>query len=60
MGEPKTSDHIQIKTMGTNPSQEPLAPTKALYQDLKKMHVSFAFKIKLKSQNLERRGIKDQ
>ena len=56
----KTSDHIEMKIKMPNPSQEPLAPTKAPYQDLKDMSILCTFKIKMESQNLEYRCIKDQ
>ena len=59
MGKSKTSDYIQIKIKMRNPSQEPPAPTKAPYQDLKDMDVLCTFKIKIESQNLEYRCIKD-
>ena len=47
VGVSKTSDHIQIKIKVSNPSQEPPAPTKVPYQDLKDMDVLCTFKIKI-------------
>ena len=49
----KTSDHTQIKIKMQNPSQEPLASSKAPYEDLKDMDVLCIFKIKIESQNSE-------
>ena len=49
----KTGDHIQIKIKMSNPSQEPLTPTKALNQDLKDMDILCTIKIKIESQNPE-------
>ena len=46
IGLPKTSDHIQIKVMMPNSSQEPLASSKAPNQDLKDINVLCTFKIK--------------
>ena len=60
MGVPKTSDHIQINIRMPNPSQEPPASSKAPNQDLKDMDILCIFKIKIYSQNLEHRCIKDQ
>ena len=57
MGVSKTSNHIKIKIMMPNPSQEPQAPSKAPNQDLKDMDVVCTFKIKIESQNWV---IKDQ
>ena len=37
MGEPKTSDHIQINIKIPNPGQEPPASSKTLNEDLKYM-----------------------
>ena len=50
MGEPKTSDHIQIKFKIPNPRQEPSAYSKAPNEDLKDMDVLCTFKIKIESQ----------
>ena len=60
MGVPKTSDRIQIKIQMPNPSQKPLASSKAPNQDLKDMDVLCIFNIKIESQNSEHRCIKDQ
>ena len=56
-GVSKTSDHIHIKIKMLNPSQEPPAPTKAPYQDIKDMDVLCTFKIKIENQNSEYRCI---
>ena len=53
MGVSKTSDHIQIKIMMPNPSQEPPVSSKAPNKDLKDMNVLCTFKIKTESQSLE-------
>ena len=55
-----TSDHIQIKIKMPNPSQEPLASSKAPNEDLKDMDVLCTFEIKIESQNLDHGFIKDQ
>ena len=60
LGVSKTSDHIQIKIKLPNPSQEPLASSKAQNEDLKEMDVLCSFKIKKESQNSEHGCIKDQ
>ena len=60
IGVSKTNDHIQIKIKMPNPSQEPPASSKAPNEDLKDMDVLCTFKIKIESQNLEHRYIKDQ
>ena len=60
MGEPKTSDNIQIKIKIPNPSQERPASSKAPNQDLKDMDVLCNFKIKTDSQNFEHGCTKDQ
>ena len=52
--------HIQIKIKMQNPSQEPLASSKAPNQDLKDMDVLCTFKIKIESQNSEYVCSKDQ
>ena len=52
MGISETSDHIQIKFNMPNPSQEPVAPSKAPKEDLNDMYVLCTFKIKIESQNL--------
>ena len=49
----KTQDHIQIKIVMPNPSQEPPASSKAPNEDLKDIDVLCTFKIKIESQNLE-------
>ena len=43
-----------------NPSKEPPASSKASYEDLKDMDVLCTFKIRIESQNLDHRCIKDQ
>merc|ERR1712081_131794 len=55
----KVSDHIQIQIKMSNPSREPTAYDKIPNEDLKDMDVLCAFKIKIKSQNLDHRYIKD-
>ena len=60
MGIAKTSDHIQIKTKLSNPSQEPLASSKAENKDLKDIDVLCAFKIKIESQKSDHGCIKHQ
>ena len=59
MGVSKTSDHIQIKIEIANPSQEPLASSKAPNQDLKDIFLLCTLKIKIEIQNLDV-CIKDQ
>ena len=51
IGVPKTSDYIGIKIKMQNPSQEPQAASKNLYQDLRDMDVLFTFKFKIKMPN---------
>ena len=58
MGVSKTSDYIQIKIKMPNPSQEPPAPTKAPYKDLKDMDVLCTFKITLQSNNCDQGSVK--
>ena len=53
MGLSKTSDHIQIKIKSSNPSQEPLASSKAPNQDFKDMGTFCTFKIKVENQHFE-------
>ena len=60
MGASQISDHIQIKIKMPNTSQEPPAPIKTSYEDLKDMDVLCTFKIKIESKNLEYRCIQDQ
>ena len=60
MGLPKTCDHIQIKIMMQNSSQEPPAFYKAKNEDLDNMDVFGNFKIKIESQILYHWCIKDQ
>ena len=55
-----TSDHIQIKIKGQNPSQEPPAFSKAPDEDLQDMDVLFTLKVEVVSQYLEHGCIKDQ
>ena len=56
----KTSDHIEIKIMIPNLSQDPPASSKAPNEDLKDMDVLGTFKIKLESQNSKHECTKDQ
>ena len=49
----KTTDHIQMIIKMLNPSQEPLASSKAPNEDLKDVDVLCTFKIKIKSQKLD-------
>ena len=58
-GEPKTSDHIQIKIKMPNPSQEPPESSKAPNKDFKDKDVLCTFKIKIESQNVNNGCIKD-
>ena len=51
MGVPKISDHIQINIRMANPSQEPLASSKAPNQDLNDIDVLCNLKIRIGSQN---------
>ena len=60
MGVSKTSVHMQIKIKMQNPSQAPLAPSKAPNKDLKNMDDLCTFKIMLESQNLDHGCIQDQ
>ena len=60
MGISKTSDHIQIKVKMLNPSQEPLASSKAQNEKLKDMDVLCTFKFKIEIQNLDHGYIKGQ
>ena len=55
-----TSDHIQIKSMMPNPSQEPPASSKAKNQDLKEIDDLCTFKMKIESKNFYQGYIKDQ
>merc|ERR1712081_122350 len=59
IGISKTSDHIQIKSMMPNPSQEPPASSKAPIEDLKDMDVLCTFKIKIESKNSDHGCVKD-
>ena len=54
-----TSEHNEIKVKMRNPSQEPPASSIAPNGDLKDRDVLCAFKIKIESQNLDHRYIKD-
>ena len=45
----KTGDHIENKIKIPNPSQDPLAPSKALNEDLKDKAVLCTLKIKIES-----------
>ena len=60
MGVPKTSDSIQINIRMPNPSQDPLASSKAKNEELKDMVVLCTFKIKIDSQNFAQRCTKAQ
>ena len=60
MDETKTNDNIIFNIKVQNPSQEPLASSKAPYQDLKGMDVLYIFIIKIGSQNSEYGWNKDQ
>ena len=60
IGVSKTGDHIKNKIRIPNPSQELLAPSKALNEDLKDNDVLCTFKINILRQNLEYGCIKDQ
>ena len=60
MGATKSSDHIQIKIKMSNLSQKPPASSKTLNQDLGDLGALSIFQIKIESQNLEHRCIKDQ
>ena len=60
LGVPKTSDHIKIKIVISNLSQEPPEPSKAPNQDFKDIDVLSTFKIKIESQNLDHGSIKHQ
>ena len=59
MGVSKIRDHIQLKIKMPNPNQEPSASSKAPNEYLKDMDVLCNFKIKIESQNLDYRFIKD-
>ena len=59
IGISKTSDYIQIKIKMPNPSQESPASFKAPNDDLNDMDVLCTFNIKIGSQNLDLRCIKD-
>jgi len=59
MSVPKTSDHIQVNIRMPNPSQEHPASSKAPNEDLKDMDVLCTFKIRIESQYLEYKCIKD-
>ena len=60
MGVLKTIDHIQINIKMPNSSQEPLASFNSKKLVLKDMDALCTFKIKIESQNIEFRCIKDQ
>merc|ERR1711954_214436 len=59
IGVPKASDQICIKIKMPNLSQESPVSSKATNHDLKDMYILCTFKIKIESQNSERRCIKD-
>ena len=56
----KTCDYLKIKIKMPNPSQEPQLFSNATYQDLKNLDVLCTFKIKIKSQSLNHRYVRDQ
>ena len=60
MGEPKTSDHIQIKFKIPNSSQEPQFSSKAPNEDFKDTDVICTFKIRTENQNFEYGCLEDQ
>ena len=60
MGEPKTTDHIQIKIKVPNQSQEHPVSSKAPTLDLEDMNVLCTLKIQIESQNSDNEPIKDQ
>ena len=60
MGEPKTSDHIEIKIKISKSTQEPPASSKATNQDLKDIDVLCSFKIKIELKNSDHGCIIDQ
>ena len=49
MGVSQTTDHIQIKIKMPNPSQEPLASSKAQNWDLSDIDILSTLKIKMES-----------
>ena len=56
----KTFDHIQINIKMPNPSQEPVASSKAPNEDFEDMDDLCIFKIKIESKNLDHGCIKDK
>ena len=60
MGVSKTIDHIQIKIMMPNPSQESQDSSQPQNEDLKDMDALCIFKMKIESQNSDHGYIKDQ
>ena len=54
------SGHIQIKVNISNSSQKPPLASQYQSKDLKDLYFLCTFKIKIESQNLENRRIKDQ
>ena len=60
MGVSKTNNHIQIKIMMPNPSQETPVSSKAPNQDVQDMDVLCTLKIKVESQNWDHGYTKDQ
>ena len=60
MAVPKANDHIQIKIKIPIPSQDPPVLPKTPNEDLNDMYVLCTFKIKIESQILDHRCIKDK
>jgi len=60
LGVSKTFYHIYININTPNPSQQPPAASKAPDQDVKDMDVLCTYKIKVVSQNLDHRCIKEK
>ena len=60
MGLSKTNNHFYIKIQMPNPSQEPLASSRAPNRGLKDMDVLCTFKMRIQSENKKKMCIKDQ
>ena len=60
MGEPNTSDYIQIDIRVQNSSKEPPVSSKAQNKDFRDIDVICTLKIKIERQNLENGFSKDQ